>query len=458
MIKALIEEVSTELDAFSIYSIFKEEKESVFLDSGMDRKRLGKYSFIGLNPFITFKSKNSRCIINGEEYEGDIFEELKNLIKKYKLKNNTELPFIGGGIGYFSYDLGRSIEKLPQAAVEDVDIPNCYFNFYDNVIVVDHLKNKVYVTALGILQEHEKSINIIKERIYKGKKIECINHIENKVEFESNFTKNEYIKTIEKVREYIENGDIYITNLTQRFTCSTEKEPYEIYKTLRSINPAPFAAFMKLEGFSIVSSSPERFLQIKNRIVETRPIKGTRPRGRDKEEDIKNRQELLDSEKDKSELLMIVDLERNDLSRVCKQNSVKVTELFQLEEYSTVYHLVATVKGEIRDECTSIDCIKACFPGGSITGAPKIRSMEIIDELEKVRRNIYTGCIGYIGFDDSVDLNIVIRTMLIKDNKAYIGVGGGITWESDPKAEYEETLDKARALFRSLESAGKNSK
>lgn len=456
MIEALIEEVTTELDAFSIYSIFKEEKESVFLDSGMDRKRLGKYSFIGLNLFITFKSKNNTCIINGEEYEGNTFEELKNLIKKYKLKNKTELPFIGGGIGYFSYDLGRSIEKLPQVAVEDVEIPDCYFNFYDNVIVVDHVNNKVYVTALGILQEHEKSINSIKERIYKGKKIECINHIENKIEFESNFTKKEYIKTIEKVREYIENGDIYITNLTQRFTCNTEKEPYEIYKTLRSINPAPFAAFMKLDGFSIVSSSPERFLQIKDGIVETRPIKGTRPRGRDKEEDLKNRQELLDSEKDKSELLMIVDLERNDLSRVCKSNSVKVTELFQLEEYSTVYHLVATVKGEIRDEYTSIDCIKACFPGGSITGAPKIRSMEIIDELEKVRRNIYTGCIGYIGFDDSVDLNIVIRTMLIKDNKAYIGVGGGITWESDPKAEFEETLDKARALFRSLERSGEN--
>lgn len=453
MMKPLIEEVSTELDAFSIYSIFKEEKESVFLDSGMDRKRLGKYSFIGLNPFITFKSKNNICVINEEEYEGNTFEELKNITKKYKFKNNTGLPFIGGGIGYFSYDLGRNIEKLPEVAVEDVDIPDCYFNFYDNVIVIDHVNNKVYVIALGILQEHEKSINSIKERIYKGKKIEYSKGVGDKFEFESNFTKEEYIKTIDKVRQYIENGDIYITNLTQRFTCITEKEPYEIYKTLRSINPAPFAAFMKCDGFSIVSSSPERFLQIKDGIVETRPIKGTRPRGKDKHEDIKNRQELLNSEKDKSELLMIVDLERNDLSRVCKSNSVKVTELFELEEYSTVYHLVATVKGEIRDEYTSIDCIKACFPGGSITGAPKIRSMEIIDELEKVRRNIYTGCIGYIGFDDNVDLNIVIRTILIKNNKAYIGVGGGITWESDPKEEYEETLDKARALFKSLESA-----
>ncbi|MCY6484691.1 aminodeoxychorismate synthase component I [Clostridium aestuarii] len=446
----LIEEIDTELDAFSIYSIFKDLNESVFLDSGMDRERLGRYSFIGLNPFITFKFKNDTCFFNGKRYEGDVFEELKKIIKKYKLKNNTHLPFIGGGIGYFSYDLGRNLEQLPEIAFEDVDIPHCYFNFYDNVIVIDHVNNKVYLTALGILKEPEKSICSIKDKIHKGKKVKHTKFKQTKLHFDSNFNKEEYIKTVDKVREYIKNGDIYITNLTQRFTCSTKKEPYEVYKNLRSINPAPFAAFMKLSGFSIVSSSPERFLKIRNGVVETRPIKGTRPRGENKEEDFKNRQELINSEKDKSELLMIVDLERNDLSRVCKPKSVKVTEIFKLEEYSTVYHLVSTIKGELQDECTSIDCIKACFPGGSITGDPKIRSMEIIDELEKVRRNIYTGCIGYIGFDDNVDLNIVIRTILMKDDKAYMGVGGGITWESDSEAEYYETLDKAKALFESF--------
>ena len=201
---------------------------------------------------------------------------------------------------------------------------------------------------------------------------------------------------------------------------------------------------------SIISSSPERFLSIRNGIVETRPIKGTRPRGYTFDEDEKNKKELLNSEKDKSELLMIVDLERNDLSKVCTPNSVKVTELFKLEEYSTVFHLVSTVIGEIKDEYNCIDCIKACFPGGSITGAPKIRSMEIIEELEGIRRNIYTGAIGYIGFDESVDLNIVIRTILMKENKAYFGVGGGITWESNSAYEYEETLDKAKALMEAL--------
>lgn len=450
MIYPLVKEVNTKLDAFSIYSLFKDEEEAVFLDSGMDRERLGKYSFIGLNSFITFKAKEDKCYLNGKEYKGEVFNELKKIISKYKLHNNTKFPFIGGGIGYFSYDLGRTIEKLPNKAIEDVTIPDCYFNFYDNIVVIDHTCNKVYITALGILENKDKSIGSIMGKIYNGKIIKQDEFKKSKNKFQSNFEKKEYIKTVDKVRKYIENGDIYITNLTQRFTCNTDKKPYDIYKNLRSINPAPFAAFMDFNDFSLISSSPERFLKIRNGVVETRPIKGTRPRGKNKEEDIKNMKELLNSEKDKSELLMIVDLERNDLSKVCKPNSVKVTELFKLEKYSTVHHLVSTVVGELKDEVTSIDCIKKCFPGGSITGAPKIRSMEIIDELEKVRRNIYTGSIGYIGFDGNVDLNIVIRTILLKDSKAYIGVGGGITWESDSKDEYYETLDKAKALFDSL--------
>ena len=207
---------------------------------------------------------------------------------------------------------------------------------------------------------------------------------------------------------------------------------------------------MNFEDFNIICSSPERFLSIKNRRVETRPIKGTMPRGINEAEDLKNKNILINSEKDKSELLMVVDLERNDLSKVCKPNSVKVTELFKLEEYSTVFHLVATVVGQLKEGISPLDCIKACFPGGSITGTPKIRSMEIIEQLEPVRRNIYTGALGYMGFDGNVDLNIIIRTILIKDNKAYFGVGGGITWDSNEECEYDETLDKARALMRAL--------
>jgi aminodeoxychorismate synthase, component I, bacterial clade len=446
----LIEESKTELDAFDIYSLFKEDKTVTILDSGMGAENLGRYSFVGLNPFTTFKYEDGICTINEKEFIGEPFEELNKLINKYKIENNTEIPYIAGAMGYFSYDLGRTIEELPVMAEEEVKIPDCYFYFYDNAVIVDNLKKKTYITALGILKSKEDSINEIKYKVLKGNKVEYREVDKSNTEFTSNFGKDEYIDTVEKVRQFIRSGDVYITNLTQRFCCETKKDPYEVYKNLRHINPAPFAAFMNVEDFSLVSSSPERFLEIRNNIVQTRPIKGTRPRGKDKEEDLINRQELIDSEKDKSELLMIVDLERNDLSKVCKPYSVKVTELFKLEEYSTVFHLVSNVVGELKDEYTAVDCIKACFPGGSITGAPKVRSMEVIEELEPTRRNIYTGCIGYLGFDGNADLNIVIRTILMKDGKAYLGVGGGITWESITKEEYNETIDKAKALMRVL--------
>jgi para-aminobenzoate synthetase component 1 len=250
------------------------------------------------------------------------------------------------------------------------------------------------------------------------------------------------------VKEYIRSGDIYIANLTQRFVAQSDKDSFEIYRDLRKINPAPFAAFMRFQDFDIISSSPERFLKVQDHFVETRPIKGTRPRGCNELEDEQNRNELLNSDKDKAELLMIVDLERNDLSKVCKPHSVKVTELFKLEEYSTVFHLVSTVIGQLKNEIDAVRCMKECFPGGSITGAPKIRAMEIIKELEKIKRSIYTGCIGYFSFDGNADFNIVIRTIIKKDQQVYFGAGGGITWDSDQEAEYQETLDKAKALVK----------
>ncbi|MCB2292488.1 aminodeoxychorismate synthase component I [Clostridium algoriphilum] len=446
----VIEKLQTKLDGFDIYSLFKEDTNTVLLDSARDEETLGRYSFIGVNCFITFKSKNGKCYKNEKEYAGDTFTELNKILKEFTLENNTNLPFVSGGIGYFSYDLGRELEELPNIAMEDIDIPCCYFNFYDNIIILDNLEKITYISALGMLKSQKDSICGIKRRILKGNKVtyEKVGNITNK--FTSSFERNKYINTISKVREFIKSGDIYITNLSQRFSCSISKSAYEIYKDLRYINPAPFAAFMNFGDFNILCSSPERFLSIVDRKVETRPIKGTMPRGIGEEEDLKNKNILINSEKDKAELLNVVDLERNDLSKVCKPNSVKVTELFKLKEYSTVFHLESTVVGELKEQVGSIECIKACFPGGSITGTPKIRSMEIIEELESVRRNIYTGSLGYLGFDGNVDLNIIIRTILIKDHKAYFGVGGGITWDSKEELEYDETLDKAMALMRVL--------
>lgn len=448
--KVFIEELTTGLDAFDIYSIFKEDKTVTFLDSSMAVDQLGRYSIIGLNPFTTFKFEDNSCYIDEKRVGGNPLELLKKMVSSYRVDNETDLPYVAGAIGFFSYDFGRTLEVIPSYSEEDVNTPDCYFYFYDNAIIVDSLEKKTYLTALGLLTDKEKSMNILKAMISGGARQAFEEPVVCDVEFSSNLSRDEYLDSVEKVRAYIRSGDVYITNLTQRFHCKTQKEPYQVYSHLRRINPAPFAAFMHFEGFSMISSSPERFLKVQNNLVETRPIKGTRPRGRNELEDAMNRQELLDSEKDRSELLMIVDLERNDLSRVCKKHTVKVTELFRLEEYSTVFHLVSTVIGELKDGYSAIDCIQACFPGGSITGAPKVRSMEVIEELEPTRRSIYTGCLGYLGFDGNADFNIVIRTILMKDGAAYFGVGGGITWESEKYAEYDETLDKARALMTVL--------
>ncbi len=258
------------------------------------------------------------------------------------------------------------------------------------------------------------------------------------------------MRTIEKAKDLIARGDIYQVNLSQRFECNFDEDPFELYLKLRRINPAPFASYLNLEKFNVLSASPERFARMDTEYIETRPIKGTRPRSSDKRQDMLLKKELLMSEKDRAEHVMIVDLERNDLGRVCEYGTVAPTEFIIVETYATVHHLVSTVRGKLRQGTDVVDCLENCFPGGSITGAPKVRSMEVIEELEPTKRGIYTGSIGYIDFCGNVDLSIAIRTILIKDRRAYFQVGGGIVADSDPEKEYRETLDKGRALMQAI--------
>jgi para-aminobenzoate synthetase component 1 len=266
----------------------------------------------------------------------------------------------------------------------------------------------------------------------------------------ANFSHEGYLKAVARAREYICAGDIFQVNLSQRFEADLNISPYELYKRLRKINPAPFASYLNFEGVNIVGASPERFLKVQGDWVETRPIKGTKPRGKTPEEDKALAGDLLASQKDRAENTMIVDLERNDLGRVCRYGTIKVTELAILETYPTVFHLTSTVVGRLREGISRIDLLKASFPGGSITGAPKVRAMEIIDELEPTRRSVYTGSIGYLSFSGEMDINIVIRTFIVKDGRAYFQVGGAIVYDSEPEAEYIETLDKGRALMQAL--------
>ena len=444
-----VREVKINFNPLEVYNMFKDEVDTILLDSSKEDKNLSKFSFIGINPFMTFEARGNNSFIDNVEVSGEPFDVLEKLIEEYKIPQEiySNIPFISGAIGYISYDVCRILEDIPDTSLDDFNISDIKFIFYNNIIIFDLHNNKQYITSL---KGSEEEIDLIMDKIKNSIKIE-----ENKVEgikkeFVSNFNKIDYKSAITKLKNYIISGDVYIANMTQRFYTESTEDSFEIYKKLRSINKAPFSAYMNFNDFQIISSSPERFLEVNNRKVVTRPIKGTRPRGQTKEEDIKNSLELLNSEKDKAELLMVVDLERNDLSKVCKHHSVKVTELFKLETYATVFHLVSTVEGELKDEVSAIKCIKECFPGGSITGTPKIRAMEIIEELEALKRNIYTGSIGYFDFRGNADFNIAIRTIIKKDNKAYFGVGGGITYDSIEEDEYNETLDKAKALMRVL--------
>lgn len=459
----IIREITVTLPPAEIFALFANEPYSVYLDSGKDLNGMGRYSFIARDPFLVFSSKLQTIHIEekggGRTFEGNPFSELKQLLKRYRTQKVPGLPPLTGGIiGYFGYDMGYLLETIPALSSDDLNNPDCILGFYDTVLIFDHYTNKTFIAANGFPEQDEPSRrrradNRIEELIALLAQAKPLPEPKPQVpegHYESNFSRQEHCAMVQKGIDYIAAGDIFQVNLTQRFNAKVTVRPYELYRYLRHINPAPFASYLNFGEVIVASASPERYLLVTDRMVETRPIKGTRPRGKDPESDRQLSEELLASEKDRAELVMIIDLERNDLGRVCEFGSVRVPDLIRLEAYATVFHLVSTVVGKLSEGNDVIDLITASFPGGSITGAPKVRAMEIIDELEPVRRNIYTGSIGYLDFNGDADLNIVIRTFVIKGDRAYYQVGGGIIADSVPELEYEESLDKARALMKAL--------
>lgn len=452
-----IQEIKTNLNSFQLYSLFKDEPFSFILDSGMDHGKLGKFSFIGFRPFASFQSEGGIITVRRNEktsvFEGAPLDELRKLLAEYSMAYQTALPFAGGAVGYFGYDFNRPADGRTVRPPDDVRIPDCFMGLYDGILAVDHSRGKVFAAALGIQADEETVLEDLRQRIAAAKTSSPDRPTGSggsAAELKANMSREEYDKAIRRIKQSIADGDVYQVNFTQRFQCALEESPFEVYCRLRQINPAPFACMLDFGQGHILCSSPERLLRISGRTAETRPIKGTCPRGQTAAEDQNNLAALLASEKDRAELLMIVDLERNDLGKVSKPGTVRVPEIFHPETYPTVHHLTATVSGDLRDEVDALDCLAAIFPGGSITGAPKIRAMEIIDELEPTARGVYTGAIGYIGWNGDADLNIAIRTILCKDRKAYFQAGGGIVWDSDEDAEYQESLDKAKALKEAL--------
>ena len=449
--RRIIKEMKPARGAAELYTYFAGTDDSVFLDSSLVNK-LGRYSVIGAVPYLKLVKEGNNFYINGEKETTCSFETyLKTYLAEHKDKNNTELPIISGAIGYFSYEYGRKLMEVDSVKEDLVSIPDAVLVFYDFYIIEDRHEQRTYLIANGITREAAKLLDEMESRI-NGKPVymQKESDTEYPIEVQPNFAKDEYKQAVDRMIRYIIEGDIYITNMTQQLTVKSDKVPLDVFYDLRENNPSPFGGYFDYGDFQIVCASPERFLKMQKGHVNTRPIKGTRKRGETPEEDMFMRTELENSEKDKSELLMIVDLERNDLNRVCNPGSVKVTELFTVEEYATVFHLVSDIEGDLEESKNVMDLLEAAFPGGSITGAPKYRAMEIIDELENNKRNLYTGSIGYLTLDGDCDFNIVIRTALHKDGKYYLGVGGGITAESDLEFEYEETLQKAKAVLQAM--------
>jgi aminodeoxychorismate synthase component I len=433
----------TPLDLFE--RLLKDNPFAFLLHSGNISPN-SRYSYLGIfhEPFIKGNSDVNPLL------------QLQSLLDDYTSDKIDYLPhFWGGAVGYFGYDLVHLFERLPRTAIDNIHIPDIYIGFTYEVIVFDQVDNILKViVCLKKDEDYESGVERLKKlaSAITSHQSPVTSHQMTARNLKSNMTKAQFIDMVKKTKEYIREGDIFQANISQRFEAEFKGDSWEFYKRLNKINPSPFGGYIDFGDIQIVSASPERFVKVNGRYIETRPIAGTRPRGMNIQNDTALSKELLLNEKERAEHIMLVDLERNDLGRVCKYGTVRVDELMTLESYSHVWHIVSKVAGELRDDVRFIDILKACFPGGTITGCPKVRCMEIIEELEPVRRGIYTGSMGYIGYNGIVDLNIIIRSALVKNGKIYFHAGAGIVADSDPEREYEETLFKAEAIFEALKN------
>lgn len=468
-----------ELDPFDLYCrIASPSQPSFLLDSGKASADGLHHSFLGCNPSAILTENQGRSSYRTREGREitliDPFSYLGKMMADAYIRNIDGLPpFIGGAVGYLSYDLVRQFETLPTLAADDLSLPDLQFAFFDVIAAVEHQTNRV---RLIYCPSRERFLGEPREKLYregldrlaafaaqiKGTPSETTTSpITRQVSFHPEQTQVAYMDRVRRCQDYIAAGDIYQANLSHRFTVTINDIPdtsrdrltawQNLYGRLRRINPSPFSGLLHFDNVALVSCSPERLVRLQGRLADTRPIAGTRPRGRDVAEDQRLVRDLLSNEKERAEHLMLVDLERNDLGRVCQFGTVRVDEFMTVEQYSHVSHIVSHISGTLRSDATPFDLIKAMFPGGTITGVPKIRCMEIIDELEPVRRGPYTGSFGYLSWNGNLDLNITIRTLVLCHTAGYLQVGAGIVADSDPSREYEETLHKAQAFFTSLQ-------
>ena len=439
-------------DSASLFEAVADSPWAVFLDSGQHHAGQSRYDIIAAQPYLRLITRGALTEVHADGVvlsRDDPFELLRRHLE-IDASLACDLPFCGGAIGYFGYDLARRIERLPSRATDGERIPDMAIGIYDWAVVVDHEERRSWLVGQGRDPETDIRWNTLLARFNQPAPERARAPFRVTSSVVSSRTRDSYGRAFRRIKQYINDGDCYQVNLAQRFSAAASGDPWLAYQALRVINPAPFSAYLATPYAHILSSSPERFLRVERGHVETKPIKGTRPRAGHPRLDAELADALRVSEKDRAENVMIVDLLRNDLSKNCALGSVRVPHLFEIESYATVHHLVSTVHGKLRGGRDAVDLLRGAFPGGSITGAPKLRAMEIIDEVERFRRGVYCGAIGYIGFDGGMDTNIAIRTLTVSHGTVRFWAGGGIVADSEEAAEYQETFDKARALLRLL--------
>ncbi|TAJ08374.1 MAG: anthranilate synthase component I family protein [Nitrospirae bacterium] len=460
-------------DAFELYRrLAVSGRLSFLLDSGKGGEEIARWSFMGSDPYLVLTGKGSGYTLCSRDrmtsHVGSPFTALADLMRASRMPRPEGLPpFFGGAVGYLSYDAVRQFERLPSLATDDLLAPDIQFAFVDLLAALDHQERTLHLIFAPPM---ERLLGEPREKLYR-EGCDRLAELEARLSVPARAldaptpgacaiapgqSQAEYMARVGQVQDYIRTGDIYQANLSHRFTIDLARNRSEaeqgtfLYRRLRQVNPSPFAGLLAFDDLCLVSSSPERLIRLQDRQVDTRPIAGTRPRGQSLAEDRRLAEELLTNQKERAEHLMLVDLERNDLGRVCRYGTVRADELMVVERYSHVSHIVSNVTGELREGLDGFDLIPAVFPGGTITGVPKIRCMEIIEELEPVRRGPYTGSLGYLSWSGDLDLNIIIRTLVLTKGRGYLQVGAGIVADSDPAREYEETLFKAEALFKAL--------
>ncbi len=469
VVKPVAADLLTPVSAF--LAVASREPEAFLFESVERGERIGRYTFLGANPYLRVQAcgrnievKRGRQV---ERHQGNVLQVLKELLREGQPTTDDSLPpFTGGAVGYFAYDSVRELEKIGEHAKDDLSLPDCVLMFFDRILAFDHLRHQIQIIATADVS-HESprkaydravaDIAALERKLAAGLRPALLREKANpgkaKLKIQARTPRSHFLRSVERAKEYIRAGDIFQAVLSQRLDFTPEVPPFDIYRALRTVNPSPYMYFLRMGDVHVLGSSPEMLVRVAGRKLEYRPIAGTHPRGRDEAEDLQFEKEMLADEKERAEHVMLVDLGRNDLGRVSEYGSVRVRDLMFVERYSHVMHIVSALEGKLRPDLDAVDAFAACFPAGTLTGAPKVRAMQIIEELEPVRRGVYGGSVLYADFAGNLDSCIAIRTLLMKGKKAYLQAGAGIVADSDPVREFQECMNKAKAVLRAVEQA-----